>query len=193
MGTMGVRIEHYPRRLDDIGGAYPWVIPGWWVSNSAAIAIVVGRLYYTPIFVNERRIYDRIGVSVWIGGGAGTLARLGIYGWSDGLPGALILDAGTVPTIAMGAQSININQTLERGHYFLALVGDATPQLFSPSTTTCVPPVQGMSAILSPSVGEVILYLDGRVADVAGGLADPAPAPTAASDVTDAHVVLRGP
>lgn len=182
--------KDYPWQLNEIGGAYPWVIPGWYTAGSSTITIAAGRVYYIPIFVSEQHTYDRIGIDV--DADAGTLARLGIYKWSGGLPGALILDAGTVATNAIAAVAAVINQVLERGYYFMAIVADNTPTLASPSTSFLAPPVQGMDNTCSLRAEYVVLVVDGEGGQVAGGLADPAVAPTSAIAAAYCTVMLRG-
>jgi hypothetical protein len=130
-------------------------------------------LYYIPIFVAEDHTYIRIGVNVTAG--VAGLIRLGIYNWAAGLPDTLLLDAGTVNPAGLGIAEVVIAQLLARGYYFLAGVGNVAPTL----TTTLYNSMSVEGTANTPgSTAYVVSYLNGRVADVAGGLADPAPAPT---------------
>jgi hypothetical protein len=65
--------------------------------------------------------YDRIGIrSTTVFSGTASV-RLGIYNDSNGKPGTVALDAGTVaPTASATNYEITINQTLAAGIYWLA-------------------------------------------------------------------------
>jgi hypothetical protein len=94
------------------------------------MASVQNDILYTLIAPPETHTFTAIGINVTSAGAGGTIARLGIYDadeTADGfLPGALIVDAGTVSIASTGVKSIAISETLERGKpYFLALVHDA--------------------------------------------------------------------
>lgn len=91
----------------------------------ASTAAVLSRLYFRPFRVPVRRAFDRIGVNVVTGGGAGALLRMGIYADGGGIPGALIVDAGTVDSSASGAKAIVISQTLDPGLYWVAVAPQA--------------------------------------------------------------------
>ena len=65
---------------------------------------------------------DRIGIEVTTGGGAGAVVRLGIYSDTNGVPDALVLDAGTVDSTGTGIKTITISQALSAGVYWLATV-----------------------------------------------------------------------
>lgn len=85
-----------------------------------------------PIWIPGSIAFSEIGVVLTTVGSANSKIRLGIYGddGSGAYPGALILDAGTVATIATpGAKAIAISQTLTQGWYWLgaAVQGAATP------------------------------------------------------------------
>lgn len=86
-----------------------------------------------------------IGIEV-VTGGTSSIVRLGIYkATSEGLPGALLLDAGTVATTSSATfASIVVNQFLPQGWYFLASV-HAAPSVF--------PAVRRINAILLNRLG----------------------------------------
>ena len=161
-----------------------WVIPGWLFIGEANQLMVLGRIYYIPIFVPVRTIYDRIGVRVAIGDGIGGLANLRIYRWSGGLPATLVLDAGNVSTNAAGAQEIVISETLERGYYFLAVRCDQAPELRGPTGAQTSAPISGLSLDQATAI---ILGLP----SVDGAMADPALAPTATEVIDRCVVRLR--
>ena len=73
---------------------------------------------------------DRIGVYVTSPGAAGSVIRLGIRAWdtATALPGALILDAGTVAATTTGAKEATISQAVTAGTpYVLIAVGQGAP------------------------------------------------------------------
>lgn len=167
-----------------------YVMPGWFFGDTAAKPLTSGVLYYLPIFVAGTTTYIRISLFVTTAD-PGSTARLGIYEWDAGLPGALVLDAGTLSTASPGAKDIVISEELTRGYYFLALVSDGTPICRGVDTADPVaPPVPGyFNSVENPN--RVIPYATGRAGDVAGGLADPAPAPTESKGAAMAIVWLR--
>ncbi len=73
----------------------------------------------------------RIAISVTSAGGAGNTIRLGIYTDNEGVPGSLILDAGTVLGTAVANPELTISQAITGGRYWLAAssTGGTTPQV----------------------------------------------------------------
>ena len=159
-----------------------WVIPGWFTYNVGAdIAVTANRIYYTPIRVAATETYDRIGIDVGVGDGAGGLADLRIFEWTaGGVPGDLVLSCGTVSTNAAAVVEIDISATavgvtgLPRGYYFLAIRCDQAPQLLN-----IVPaagqmgigmPVSGISTVNGGAANLVIPYDDAAYADPAGAV-----------------------
>lgn len=109
------------------------------VTTSLNPGIATGRYYYSaewgscannaptqglliatpPIIIPQRTTFTRIGIRV-VTGVASTVARLGIYKMLNGVPNALVLDAGTVATATNNTDAeITISQVLEAGAYFL--------------------------------------------------------------------------
>ena len=82
--------------------------------------LVAYQMYFPNINI------DRIGCRVATAGGAGSLARLGIYyaSLTACYPGQLLLDAGTVPVDVAGNCEITISQSLSEGFYWLAYLAD---------------------------------------------------------------------
>ena len=104
----------------------------WYRGNygpvGANLSTVLNRLYAAPFRLNATTTFDRIGIDVATAAGAGGVARLGIYA-SDatgGLPGTLILDAGTVAIDSTGGKTITISQQLTAGMYWLAIINQTT-------------------------------------------------------------------
>ncbi|MEU8334805.1 hypothetical protein [Micromonospora tulbaghiae] len=89
-----------------------------------------GALACTPFYVGQVRAFDRIGIEITTAA-ASTNVRLGIYADNGGgLPGALVLDAGTVDASTTGAKELTISTgLLAAGLYWVA----AVPQGGSPT------------------------------------------------------------
>ena len=171
----------YPQKLKP--AVTRWVMPGWYIAGGDDAAMAADRIYYTPIFVQETTTYIRIGICVKTAV-AGT-ADLRIFNWTNGLPGALILSAGTVDTGTTGDKEITISQQLTRGYYFLAVRCTANPTLLGPSSISAIStPVAGSITSLSLTVRSVIPYVDAVYAD-------PAPTPTDITYALYATVSLR--
>ena len=65
--------------------------------------------------------FDRIGCETTTSPGSGNI-RLGIFACdTDGLPGALVLDAGQVDSATAAVKEITISQSLSPGRYWLAV------------------------------------------------------------------------
>lgn len=91
------------------------------VANDGTQAI--NRLLVAPWVVYRTQRYDRIAVYVSTNGTSGSVMRLGIYNeGSDGLPGTVLLDAGTVAidTGAASIKAITIDLTINPGRYWSA-------------------------------------------------------------------------
>jgi hypothetical protein len=88
-----------------------------------------GNLWFTPMMLAVGRTADRIGIEVT---GAGTAAtsvhRIGIWTDANGVPGTLVLDAGTVATDATGLKEITISQALAANTlYWLGVAQQGAP------------------------------------------------------------------
>jgi hypothetical protein len=87
-----------------------------------------GNCYLMPIRVPNAYTLVRIGAKVTIAGAAGSVIRLGIFNDNgSGLPGALLLDAGTIDGTSATAQEITISQAVGAGVLWLALCGQGAP------------------------------------------------------------------
>ena len=85
-------------------------------------SLTVGVIYLLPFVMAEPVGLDRIGASVSIAGGAGSVIRLGIYKDVDGLPLDLVLDAGTIDGTSATTQAITISVQLPRNIYWMGIV-----------------------------------------------------------------------
>jgi hypothetical protein len=92
---------------------------------SATATLVADRIYTCPIIIPRTATADRINVEIT--STSASSIRLGIYEESGGIPGALLLDAGTISAATTGNKEITISQELTPGIYFLCLLAEATP------------------------------------------------------------------
>lgn len=97
-------------------------------SSTQTLTLGANTLYAIPFAVGDTATFVRIAIDVTTAD-ATRSARLGIYGWSNGLPGARLLDAGVVSVASTGIKEIAISQALSAGMYALALVSDGAPVL----------------------------------------------------------------
>jgi hypothetical protein len=97
----------------------------------SASALTINQLMATPLLIGRSLSLDRIAVNVGSGGTAGSVVRLGIYSDDgNGLPGSLLVDAGTVVTTGTGVQEATINQAVSPGWIWLAGAAQvAVPQI----------------------------------------------------------------
>lgn len=164
--------------------AFPILVTGQYTSTSsittASTTLTTNRLYYLPFLITVSTTFDRIAINhVATAAGAGSVARLGIYNSTSGLPSTRVLDAGTVD-LSTGAalKFVSISQTLTPGLYWLA----AVPQIVSGSPTfTVAPPSISVPSDTSVSAGT---KYEGSVT---GNL--PASATPLASNVTQPPVI----
>lgn len=90
--------------------------------NDTTVTLDLDLLRAVPFSVGEQQTFDRIGLEV-TGAVASTTIRLGIYASNaNGLPGALVLSAGSVDASTTGAKEITISQALDPGLYWVACV-----------------------------------------------------------------------
>ena len=119
----GIPFNELDLRADDmIGGEIPVTgkyLAGSTIANpSSETAEIADRLTAGPFLLRQDTIVDRIGVHV-LTSQVSASTRLGIYeSLANGLPGALILDAGTVDTSITGFKEITINQALLGSRYY---------------------------------------------------------------------------
>ncbi len=78
-------------------------------------------MFAVPFIVGRTITFDRIAVHTLNDGGGTCNMRLGIYGTTNGAPGALVLDAGVLAINgAVGIKALTISQSLTPGLYWLA-------------------------------------------------------------------------
>ena len=105
--------------------AYGSILPsGYYIRTPGATVTTgstsTGFLRTCPVFINRAVTVTRIGAEVTGAGTAGAVVRLGIYSsTAAGLPGTLLLDAGTIDGTSATYQEITISQALTPGLYWL--------------------------------------------------------------------------
>lgn len=83
-----------------------------------------------PFVVSKTCTLDRIGIEITVGSTAGSVLRLYICSDTGNcLPGALLLNAGTIAADSATVQSITINQVLTPGLYWLCMNHNGTATL----------------------------------------------------------------
>lgn len=90
-------------------------------TNTATQLLTLDRLLLQPWYLPENVTIDRLGAEVTSAGSAGSVVRLGIYADNGaGLPGSLVLDAGTIDGTSNTVQTITLDPTtsLTRGLYW---------------------------------------------------------------------------
>lgn len=98
--------------------------------TTAAYRMANGEMYVAAILIPAACTVDRISCKIADAAGSGGTTRLGIYSPdANNMPGALLLDAGTVDATGTGVKEITISQALSAGWYWLAAVnqGAASP------------------------------------------------------------------
>ena len=103
-------------------GQSAWYLPLGSTSTTTG-TVTIDRMFCMPWRVPNTISIDRIGCEITSTGGAGSVVRLGVYRDDNGLPGALVVDAGAgVNGTSATVQSITISATeLVRGNYWLAV------------------------------------------------------------------------
>jgi len=102
-----------------------YITPWGYIFTTSASTPTVNKINFLAIYV-PGATYTRIGVYVATGASSGT-ARLGLYEVdTDGSPGDLVLDAGTVDLTSTGALEITISQALDEGWYYICYIPSAS-------------------------------------------------------------------
>lgn len=102
------------------------------VATFGTVVVVANRLVGTFMLVPRAMTLSHLLVEVTSAATAGKIARLGIYQVGTNLlPGALVLDAGTIAVDGTGLKVSEISggQALTKGIYFLAVISDGTPTI----------------------------------------------------------------
>lgn len=128
--------------------------------------ITADHLYAIPFVAARKMTVDRI--ACWVQSLVNpSNIRIGIY--ADGTncyPGALVLDAGAVSGATVGGKIITIDQQLDKGLYWLALVSDAAPTFYGTLG-------QGNLILGLVTTGYYYYYIGWDVVQAYGALPDP--------------------
>lgn len=95
---------------------------GWYSSLSGSIdtrTLNEDRGFWVPVVVDRSLTVDRIGLELTSTATGSPVVRLGIYSDSSGVPGTLLLDAGTIDGTSATYQEITISQALTAGRWWL--------------------------------------------------------------------------
>lgn len=77
--------------------------------------------YFVPYVVEEPHTFIGLGLNVTTAGAAGAIIRFGLYQDNNGIPGALIVDAGTVAADTTGFKAVTISAMLAPGLYWTSV------------------------------------------------------------------------
>lgn len=107
-----------PNRIEPASGQY---LAHEQITSSNSV-LTLDRMHCVPIYVSNPGVYDRIAIRVQANATVSSVVRLGLYADNNGVPGDLILDAGTVDASSLGAKDLTINVTLPIGWVWLTSV-----------------------------------------------------------------------
>ena len=125
-------VERATAISDAIFSVLPGVASGYYLSTATQSVTATTRgnntALVSPVYIPRTCILDRISLEVTSAGSAGSVIRLGIYGSdSNGLPGPLLVDAGTIDSTGTGFLEKTISLTVHPGVYWLAAVPQGSP------------------------------------------------------------------
>jgi len=123
--------------------------PNTVISNQTDLYLSAGGRGTACLIYLAAGTYDRIGVSLQSAGAA--IIRIGLYAaGSGGLPGARVLDAGTIDVSgSTGLREITISQTVTAGWYWASVSADSYTSTFS---------LYGLNGSLAPFIAGGVHY-----------------------------------
>lgn len=102
------------------------MVPGRWYTtfthgglSTGLMAGVNSRALAVPFLVSRACVLTGMGIDITIASEAGGLVRHGIYADSGGMPGAKIIDAGTVDATVLGFNPVTFAQAVQPDWYWL--------------------------------------------------------------------------
>jgi hypothetical protein len=130
------------------GGGYP-TRPGYWhqaadVHNGATITtgapVAADYAWFAPFFVDQTVDVTAVGFNITTAGDATNQARLGLYSYSDGVPGT-VLQQTTIATDTTGMKTWTLSPavSVDPGWFFIAIAFQGTgalPQLRRQASAT---------------------------------------------------------
>lgn len=88
-------------------------VSGRWYAPIGAVTTTTFNdsvLYFAPVRIDDPATIDRIRIEVVSAGTAGAVVRVGLYEDDAGIPGALLVDAGTVDATSTGFKDAVVSQ-----------------------------------------------------------------------------------
>jgi hypothetical protein len=123
-------LDAFPSGGYRTGSNYRYAGLGY-TGSATGINPSANEIWGRPITISKTTTFTRIGARVKTLG-ASSAARLGIYEFANGVPGALVLDAGIIDATSTGIKEITISQELQAGVYFICICpNNATAEYFS--------------------------------------------------------------
>ena len=137
-------------------------------TTSATLAMTANRLYASLFVCGKTTTWTRIGVDVTTLAG-GTSIRLGIFSaGTDGAPGTLLLDAGTVTGASTGVQEATISYAMSPGYYYLVAVSDGTPTVRAWAVNINNPTMNMLIGVAVPGTHDAAIYKSFTYAALSG-------------------------
>lgn len=163
-------------------GAWHLTTPHTATSTSNTLGNGTGR--FTPWVVTRPTAITNLAAEVTAAGDVGSVVRLGIY--SDdgtGYPGALLLDAGTIPGDAIAVAAVTVSITLTPSLYW---VGGVVQGVTTTQPTMRTVAVDLLGAIAISTAATPPANVPGGVGYVGFGMTGALPAtwPTASTNIT---------
>jgi hypothetical protein len=147
-GTLDIaRIPDRPPLLLQVSGRY--IRTG---DRGGAAAPTSNRVFYLPIWIETACTVDRIGVfHEATTAGVGSVARVGIYTSSGGLPASKVMETTIATDTAAAFKVATISESLARGLHFLAVASQ--PASGSPTFSWGPPDIRCGSTADGTSIG----------------------------------------
>jgi hypothetical protein len=115
-----------------------------------------------PVMFSVNATIDRIGTEVLTTAGSAGVSvhRLGIWADNSGVPGTLLVDAGTVATDSTGLKEITISQAVTANTlYWLGIVQQGSPAVTAGLRTTFQ--MTNVIMVTNPGYGQLGFQLSG--------------------------------
>ena len=176
----------YGRLLDD--GYYYGPDHG---AATSTLAITKDTMYLIPMWLPSGYTITRLAMSVTGAGGAGSVIRMGVYeATSTGLPGALLVDGGTIDGTSATVQEVTVSAAVNAaGWHYLAAVS----QVGTLPTVTSMQPLAGVSFRASTATNALsAIRAVPQVTSVTGALPDPCGTLLGTATTTGPLIVIKG-
>lgn len=137
-----------------------------------------GNLEVTAFDIGQAVTIDRLFAEVTVVGTVGAVLRLGLYAsTAEGLPGALVVDGGTINGTSATVQSVTVSEALTPGRYWIgaAVQGGAGTR---PTTRLNSGPGQLLVGAPASSTPGQFPSIGFTLSGVTGALPDPYGVPT---------------